>query len=290
MDKVLIEKLVQKVPGMIQHYYLDEKGLPKGDWFVFQTSPIPSPLPPLKQLEMLTADVDKDRNFYLYDDGTLEHSDKCEEKNHSISKDLKTALKNISSQKFQMAVWENTEGVARNQPIVIALEPEINLGVYPDHPHINAGGVLSKSYLPESICYTDNPDLLGADTYTRVWEAIQQSSIWLFKQQLWIETRAKGKGKWIGLSVPTEEEVQFTFLRNPYGECWCGSNKIYHKCHLNQDFTYWVKTIPPFINKSKYSFIMENGNINPMKYFDWWVQNRKNPQTIVMSRLKEILR
>lgn len=289
MDKILVDKLVNRVPGMIKHYNLNENDLLKGDWFVFETSPIPSLLPCYEQLEMLTADIDKDKKYFLYNNGTLEHLENCKEKEHYIKKELKTALKNITNQKFRIAVLDNTYGILDGQPLIIPLEPEINLSIYPDHPHINAGGSLSEyCYLPDTICYTNDPSALGDDAYTRTLAAIEESSVWLFKHQIWLVTRKTGKGIWIGPQVIVDEKKQFNFYRNPYGKCWCGSNKDYSKCHLYQDYRYWYKSLSPSI-KDKFVFIDKCGNINLEDYNRWWMDFRHKPRANALAQLKKTL-
>lgn len=289
MDNRLINELKANVPG-IQHYNINENGLPRGDWFVFETSPVPSPIPSFKQLKMIIADIDRNSIISLLNNGTLEHSANCKEQDHKINIRLKTAAKTIINQKFRVAVWENTDGVLGGQPVVIPLDPEINYNIYPDHPHLNAGGKVGNYYLPESICYTDDPPALGNDPYTRTEESIEQTYMWLFKHQVWLATRNTGKkGEWIGPQVERVEKEQFIFYRNPYGKCWCGSNKEYYQCHLNQDFKYMCESMPSVLNKHSIEFMDEYGNLNLEQYNILWEHKVKMPQNIAMARLKRTL-
>lgn len=287
MRKDVINELLNKVPGL-QYYTISEEGLPNGNWFVFETSP----LPPFDQIEKVIADINNDNEIYLQDNGTLKHLENCLAKEHNVNSKLKAAVKNISNQRFKIAVRESFDGIQNNQPVVISLEPEINLYMHPDHLHINAGDPCDNYYLPQSLCYTNNPAALGNDAYSRTLEAIQQTSIWLFRHQVWLATRNSGKGIWIGLEVKTEEKYQFEFLRDPYRKCRCGNNKNYHQCHLNEDFRKACELESPLLNKesSFNKFKDESGNVNLKEYTQWWIQNVKNPQYNIMARLKRLLR
>lgn len=287
MEDCLKNKLLKELPG-IKNYNIMERGLPNGDWFVFETSPISSQFPSMQQLVLLTADINNDREFYIYNDWTLEHLDGCREKDHYIHKDIRSAIKNITSQKFVVAVWENEEGIYSGQPIVIPLEPEIDHITYPDHPHMNNNGLSQNYFLPYSVCYTDDPSSLGNNPYDRIKNAMLQTSVWLYKHQIWLSTRSRGKGLWIGPSIETEDKDQFNYLRNPYGVCRCGSNLQYYKCHLQQDFDLW-KRYNPLVNLAKYDYINTDGSINIDLYNRCWEYRCHNPQMQVMKRLRGIL-
>lgn len=283
MRKELLNELMQK--GLIlQHYYIDQKGLPGGDWFVYETSP----MPPSKEITMVIADIENSNNVYVKYNGPLEHLVDCKAPNHNIEKSLDNVISSIKNQKFRVAVWENTDGILNGQPVVIPLEPEINYKIYPDHPHINAClSVESKHYyLPESICYTNDPQALGDNPCDRIVQAIMQTNVWLFRHQVWLATRNKGKGIWLKPDVKADENLQIFALRNPHGKCRCGSNKEYYQCHLNQDFSNLPELVSN-INKFKNNFRDEYGNVNVVKYTEWWFLNVKNPNDS-MVKLKKI--
>lgn len=283
MRKELINELMHKGP-ILQHYYIEERGLPGGDWFVYETSPMPSS----EELKMVIADIENGNDVYVKYNGPLKHLADCRESKHEIEKSLGTALSGIKNEKFRVAIWENTDGVLHGQPIIIPLNPEINYNIYPDHPHINTGIKALNYYLPESICYTNNPQTLGDNSCERIFNAILQTDIWLFRHEVWLATRNNRKGIWLKPDVKSDENLQFFFHRNPHGKCRCGSNKEYSQCHLNQDF----KSVPELIPNMyllKNNFRDEYGNINLKKYDTWWLLNVGTWQANSMAKLKKIL-
>lgn len=282
-----MDKLLGRVPGL-RYYRIDEDGMPSGVWFVFETSP----LPPTSQIEMVIADLVRDGSVYLHDNGVVEHSRECKSQDHNIEdKRLKAAVSSITAQSFKIAVWENTNNILGGQPVILPLEPEITYSMFPDHPHINAGGPGFGYYMPESICYTDNPKGLGNNPYDRVLEAIEQCYIWLFKHQVWLATRNTGKGIWIGSDVAAKEKEQFFYRRDPHGKCWCGSNKEYCHCHLEQDFRYACESEPTVITEGYSLISFRNGSdkLNLELYNQWWANNVKTPQSRILAQLKRIL-
>ena len=214
----------------------------------------------------------------------MEHLENCDVEYHHLKKEISVAIKDITSQQFKFAVWTNPDGILNNQPVVIILEPEINKIIYPDHPHINSSFTYINYFMPNSICYTDDPSLLGNDAYTRIAEAIDQTSIWLFKHQIWLATRSKGNAIWIGPAKENEDNEQFSSLRNLSDKCWCNSNKTYYQCHLQQDFYNWKK-LNPLINLS---FINIDGSLNILEY-QTFINRRNLLQKKTLRQLKNIL-
>lgn len=286
MDRELRDRLLSEVPGL-KHYRLNTEGVPFGDWFVFETNPLPTP----KEIEKVIADLQRDRDICLFENGTLGHSKNCRELEHHVEKNIKKIINKIPDQKFRFAVWENTNGFYGNQPIVIALDPEINFNIYPEHPHINGCIPANACYLPESLCYTDNPLALGNNIYDRTKEAIEQACIWLFGHQVWLATRQIGKGIWVIPDVKADESRQFASHRSPFSNCRCGSKKKYIDCHLDLDFRRLYQ-ITPKLQNTKISitqFKMEDGSLNVKAYTDWWAKNFFKRQLSVMEYLKKTL-
>lgn len=282
MDRVDIDRLLAEIPNL-NFRRIKDGNIPNGIWFDLEVKPLPISF---EELEMVIFDVNKDNMFHLMENGTLTHYKHCNEENHILNINLKRALKKFKNQTYKIAIWEGNinDNFLDGQPVVISLEPEISFNIYPDHPHLNAAGILNNSYIPNSICYTDNPKALGNDPYERILEAIQQALIWLFKHQVWLASRKIGKGIWIGPQVSFDEKDQFKILRNPYGKCYCGSNKQYCKCHLNNDFKNECLR-EPRINFYK----NDDGHINLEKYNNLCMKYQLIPQVEGLKQLKKSL-
>lgn len=287
MDRILINKLLDDIPNLKVHR-IKEGIIPSGLWFGLEVKPLPS----YEDLKMVAYDVAKDNILHITGNLALSHSELCTEKHHDLDDLLERALEETSDHTYMLAIWEGNDQVLNGQPVVISLDPEISFNIYPDHPHINAGGLFKSEnkYIPSSICYTDDPNALGDNQYTRILEAIHQTIIWLFKHQIWVSTKKIGKGIWIGPQVYNNENQQFSYYRDPYGKCRCGSNKQYYKCHLNEDFRNLCLNESILLrpeNRCSTIFKKANGTVDVEKYRSYWEKKINDPQNKVLSLLKK---
>lgn len=217
------------IPGPI-------KGISTKGWFLAEINP----LPPVGEREAIVSDIISGRMFSTCN-GQVRHSRECQDNSHKIPPEfsfIKALLKKIPNTTFQVAVYPGDSIAYGGQPLLIALEPEINYNLYPDHPHINVGGEREfegkKSFIPDSLCYTDLPETLGTDTFERIYAALEYGTEWLFRHLIWLETRKKGKAIWIGNQLITINMGYSNFL-NPDGQCRCGKRKLYKDCHFMAD-------------------------------------------------------
>lgn len=290
MKRDVVNDLHNRIPMLrVNHIY--ENRVPNGVWLTFEVSP----LPPHNQIQKVIADIENGIDIHIDANGALAHSKHCLNESHELPHDITRAIPSITNQKFRIAIWEGRNGFLNGQPVVVPLEPEISLNKYPDHPHLNAGVFSKEIILPETVCYTDNPEALGDTIVDRVEESVIQTCIWLFVHQVWLATRKFGEGVWIGDNVNIEDQTQFAFLRNSKNICHCGKGKHYQKCHLNQDFIryrnagnrYLLGRTPRPIPIDLLA--NENGTIDINKYNECCFRYR----TVIaksLSRLKMMLR
>lgn len=257
---------------MLRHFRVSHKGVPEGDWFVFETSP----LPVYEELRKVIADIINNGMINVAPDGTLHHSNGCTAVIHDLPEYLKKIEKRLASQTFRIAIWEGLPALLNGQPVAIALEPEISRINYPDHPHINLGGMAEDFYLPDSICYTDDPRELGDDSCIRIREAAILVCIWLFRHQIWLASRAKGNATWIGPQIDSDARfIGQPFHLNPLGTCRCGSEKHYFQCHMFQD----MKDLG-----------INDKNFNIRAYHSHWMTNIGIPHQKALNLLRQILK
>ncbi|WP_143216262.1 SEC-C metal-binding domain-containing protein [Ferroacidibacillus organovorans] len=168
----------------------------------------------------------------------------------AIPKDVKAALQRLGAHTFRIAVHPGLVNAYQGQPLAIAFEPAINYGVFPDHPHLNTGGVgaiLGQGfYVPDTICYEENILGLGSDPVERFLQAFGRISVWLLRHMIWMETKklCDGKGQWIGPEAPplTPKQRAESGFWNPSDLCRCNSGKRYSDCHMLSDLGYGILT------------------------------------------------
>jgi hypothetical protein len=217
-----------------------------GDWYLADINPFPYK----KDLMAVLSDIEQGYNFTILD-GKLAHTQQCNNPEHNLSDEIRKVVDTIKQQYYKIAVFDDRSNFLMGQPIVFIIEPEVNYLVYPDHPHLNA---FSLRYgIPTSICYTDNPSLLGTyEGEDRILDALLFATEWVFRHQVWLETRKRyGRGIWIGKSLePSITQDSWLHLINPKGRCRCGSQKSYEKCCRNLDLLSLgpgpVRNIPQF--------------------------------------------
>ena len=284
MNQEIVSQL-QEVYGPIKWFPDFLKGIPVKGWFLLTINP----LPPLGEREMVTSDIIHGGQFAI-DQGRVHHFDDCTSKSHNISSKFSHVIKvlpNIKDQTFHIAVYPGEPGVLNGQPIAIPLEPTISYVQYPDHPHLNSGRYIKQMnlFIPDTLCYTDNPKGLGSDPFSRLSSAFALISEWLYRHQVWLETRAKGKSTWIGRQAFTSKPEEFAEFINPNGPCRCGKQLLYKDCHMRKDLQIpallFSKQKAWDINKAL-SLIMKNLCIN-------WKSTRYEPQLDTIERLSSVL-
>lgn len=234
MEQRVIDRLEEVFPA--KWFQNPLRGRKHVGWFLLEISP----LPPLDELELVVADIIKD-NVIDVSWGQALHSEDCTRTNHNIPQLVKNIIENLEDQKFIVAVYPGVKNVYGGQPVAIALEPQINYQLYPDHPHLNPGYITNRVngenfFLPDSFCYIDDPASLGNDAYERMLQAFCKISIWLFRHQVWVETRKFiTKGEWIGLEGKPLPSSAYPEFINPLGMCRCGKGESYVNCHMLSD-------------------------------------------------------
>lgn len=259
-------------------------GLPKEDWFVLQTSPTPEK----KDIEKVTADIINDNEIFVKR-GKLHHADNCTSCSHELRSEVRSVLDSIQNITFTVAVYRGWDGLFEGQnllygqPIAVSLDPLITYETFPDHPHLNTSYFVNgKLVVPASLCYTDNTKGLGETEDMKLYNAFKYISIWLFRHQIWMETRKKfGKGIWIGPQVGGLPPGIYTMVLNPLGTCRCGSGLMYKSCHMPQDFSI-RRNIS--ISEAKH-YITDNMPILVEKYNN----NLLYPEQAKLQSLKESL-
>jgi hypothetical protein len=252
MDREIIEQLqnyfqVQWFPSPLESY-------PGMGWFLLEISP----LPPLDEFELIVSDIIRD-NIVDVSLGKVLHYTECNS-DHRVPSHIKKKLENIREQKFYVAVYPGNPMLYSGQPLAISIEPKISYSEFPNHPHLNVGDVGKRInfngkplFIPDSFCYTDNPNELGTDTFQRLLTAFSKISVWLLRHMIWIETK-----KWIGLEASsTITPKDYSTLLNPTGLCRCGKNELYMNCHMLLDIEIKDKYLKPNeITKYKKQFIL----------------------------------
>jgi len=201
-------------------------------WLLIEVNPIPY----REERAMIISDIEKGQQI-LVENRVLRHFGECTSEDHNISDVIvnKIDTDTMKDMKCLVAIHPGTKGYYHDQPIVVPINPSISHIEYPEHPHLNFGGNVKYGYCPDSICYTDNPRELGEGISERVKKALAYVTIWLFRHQIWLQTRQFiNSGIWIGPQMPFDREQHAHHL-NPRGRCWCGSKKIYSECHMMFD-------------------------------------------------------
>ena len=222
-------------------------GVPGSGWLLIEASPLPH----VTEKHMVAADIFKNGPVRI-EAGQLRHSGQCTFKGHNLPKEVSKAVSTIIETKYIIAVYKGSSGVLEGQPVAIPLRPTISYIQYPDHPHLNTGRLVSiegeSFYLPDSLCYTNSPKELGETDYGRIFEALIQVLMWLFRHEIWLATRSiKKPGLWIGPDVENDTpEICAGFL-NPEGVCRCMSDKKYFDCHMPRDIQKLKKSVPEVV-------------------------------------------
>lgn len=205
--------------------------IPLSEWFLVKIRPYPL----YSDLKSLIIDIHYDKEIDVFQGGRLEcNSNSSMLKNTmNLPPIVEKVINDIRDVEFTVVIHPGFKGIYDGQPLVIPIEPELNLELYPDHPHLNHGRWVQGEhpfFFPESLCYTDDIPSLGTIDEERIISALGIVSIWFFRHLVWLETR-----KWIGLNADPAPDRFFPYVLNPIGPCRCGNGKIYKNCHLSSD-------------------------------------------------------
>lgn len=217
--------------------------LPCEGWFLLEVNPLPSG----DELHKVVQDIADGRQICV-SDGKIRHLSSCSERHDetTISQNVQAVLPRLVDHTFRIAVHPGLGQCYQGQPLAIVLDPSINYEVYPDHPHLNTGGVVGflgqRMYVPDTICYEENISGLGSEPFKRYPQTFALLSDWLLRHMIWTETRKvnNGNGNWIGpqaASLTLKQRAEAGFW-NPFEVCRCGSGKMYSDCHMLSDVGY----------------------------------------------------
>lgn len=288
MDNSLFNDL-KKDFGNVKWVDQNLKGITKQGWFLLEINPVPVQ----EEINLVASDIIEGRTVGVTG-GKLSHWNECGNAKHYIgSKIIRKALKNLKQQTYFVAVYTGEVGFKglKNQPIAIVLDPEITYINFPDHPHLNGSifDPFNRFFFPNSLCYTDSPEDLGSNEKERILNAFDQISMWLFRHQVWVETRKYIEGGiWIGPEAAPLPPYEYPGMLNPNGKCRCGSNKSYSACHRTQDLTELAKMKAAYerktLDQAKMSLLpyMSNG-------FSNWKATVETPTVKSLNKLKSIL-
>jgi hypothetical protein len=107
--------------------------------------------------------------------------------------------------------------------------------------------------LPDSICYILDPRLLGMDVKDRLKNALEEICIWLFRHQVWLETRKIGNPLWIGPQAEPFDRKLLAPRLKPTNLCRCGKQNAYYTCHMSQDVQDYYNCLPALTNYYVYN-------------------------------------
>lgn len=265
--------------GSIKWFEGHISGVPWQGWFLLEISPLPS----FKTRQNVVADIINNQ-FVTVSEGRVYHSENCSSVYHELPERFKKALETVEDITFKVAVYKGHPELLGGQPVAVALEPAITYSEYSDHPHINTCQITKiggrECFMPDSICYIENPADLGDNEYMRLLNAFDEIVIWMLRHQIWLETRKqKIPGLWIGRAAPRDDRFMAVRL-NPDGPCRCGKRVTYRSCHMPADVTAIEKC-----SRQKAVEIIERYIIPARK----WEINFETPQQVMMKKLRDFL-
>jgi hypothetical protein len=281
MNQEVIEQLQEVFPA--QWFPNPIKGHNGLGWFLLEINP----LPPLAELELVVSDIIRN-NTVDVSWGQVRHSLECKRK-HSIPYLVKRVIGNLKEQKFLVAIYPGAYGVYGGQPIAVAIEPQINYILYPDHPHLNPGHYTNRLdgknlFIPDSFCYTDDPSKLGTDNFDRLLNSFCKISVWLLRHQVWLETRKINERLWIGLEGKPLQPSEYPLFLNPSGLCRCGNKKEYMNCHMMSDLE---SNAQDFAKRRKISNIDSIKRQLVFNHVRLWNSTKNIPQSNILNQFKK---
>jgi len=260
--------------------------LPKGVWHLIDVRPYPE----REHLHEIISDINSDRCVVVSYNGKLKHYKECKSEHDDLPKCFKAIEPLLQPMSFKVAVREK---YYRGYPVAVVIEPEISYCTFSDHPHISTfidiGTYRSASTQdapPFSLCLAEDQGTFGLDLNERMTNIMEETSVWLFRHQLWEASRKFGKGIWIGPQKNAEANHQFIYSRNPNGLCHCGRKRLYKDCHLQVDFNNYKS-----INPQLHSFLKKRDSdlIDLDRYLYLWEARIRSVNNAKLEVLKSFL-
>ena len=241
---------------------INNLGLLNGLWYKIELSPLPMG----KEKHSVIKTIINNEEVYLDDNFTVSAA----KENNRLPKlggKIKNVVSNLISRTFTVAIRNPVFDITKGSfdfgrlPIAVVLSEDITFNTFPFHPHLNHN---YGEKMPSSICYTDNPKLLGEESKEIMINAIEQVSIWLVRHMFFEEYyKQYGKILWIGNQAPPVTDYSYLTTLDPFGECRCGSKIRYLDCCFGAHFVKKHKLIPNNNAISLYS-----GNWNKSREFE----------------------
>lgn len=275
-------EIAEAVAGVHRVTWVDRSlpEVPGEGWFLLEVNP----LPPSGDILQVMSDICEDRQI-LVKDGQVKHYPGCSVAYHSLRPELRKVVQRLKTKSFKIAVHPGITGRYFGQPLAVAIDPVISYSVFPDHPHLNTGGIDQQAqftgFLPDSLCYLEDIGELGTDPVGRFRNAFSFITIWLFRHMVWEAMRtSSGTAVWIGPEGPSLPDYGYFSVHSPSSECRCGSRKTYFECHMRTDVRKWPN----------YSHALEVILMRDIVSAQFrWEASYKAPQQRFVSRLTELV-
>ncbi len=206
-----------------------------GDWFFIRINPLPK-----DHIKEVIYDIIHSNDIAINVFGRLEHSDSCDEKDHILHPRFSSIIPNLKDEEFLVAIMLPSNdpyismGRLNDQILFVGIKPRITFKEFPTHPHINT---FVKDRIPQNICYSTNHKIFGNTVSERLDNSIMQLSQWLLRHMIWKELGCRyDVNDWIGDQANLPQRHEVVSQLNPFGDCRCGSQEIYHMCCLPTDY------------------------------------------------------
>lgn len=248
-----------------------------GEWYFISATPVQ-----LKQENSsIIEDIINDNDITTFN-GSVIHNPQCNHKHGQLSNDYNKIIDFLEEKSYLVAIFDNKSELFNGQPIAICIDPAITFVEFPNHPHLNSTARIRQSFIPASICYTDDVQGLGSLFGNRIYDAMHYITIWLYRHQVYeLFDQHFMKHNWIGNEVNIRlPNSSYFHMINPIGLCHCGSRIKYYECCLNNDAKDYAKLRNGCNDKTTKTI-----EINPMRLKSLWEKNFKQPEEHVIYRL-----
>jgi hypothetical protein len=231
-DKVKTNKDICGDYGPCKKTFIKNFGELTGEWYFISATPVRK----CNDNEGIVSDIIQGIDITTYNGSVIENDDGKGNKN-TLSAKIQNVISQLEEKTFIVAIYDNKSLAFKGQPLAICIDPLITFIDFPYHPHLNAAGKIYDTFIPPTICYTDNPENLGNLFGDRIYDAMHYITIWLYRHQIFeVFYSTYGDIKWIGLEVKDRlDNHVFVNQLNPFGDCHCGSGTKYVSCCLNKD-------------------------------------------------------
>ena len=261
MEQSVVEEL-QNTYGPVKWLPGQVAGYPGEGWFLLEINPLP---PSREEALLVAADIIEDR-YGMVLNGKVRHNPGCAEE-HVIPDQLKLigkVIKQLKPISYRVMIHPGNDKYLFGQPLAIAIDPMINYELFPDHPHLNMGTIMSSGYhMPDSFCYSTDIAREFVDPVERYKHAFARITIWIFRHMIWEESRKiYGRGVWIG---PEEglglQPIDFLYNLNPEGPCRCRSGRSYRDCHFRAHLNHQRAPLTREVTIQVFNTIMTQTNL-----------------------------